>query len=588
MRKVIFVFLSLLLVIGGIAITSTPATAKSTDSLQPNAYSIAITEEEKALLEDILVEIKQARELAGDTGFRLFGSSEDNESLDRLKDIENMVKELQKLIAAGEKERALKYKYVIAEKLEELINFLPLAPANLTTAALATGASNPLYDELVRIRAKIEKLIAMETTVELTPLTPPDLVIARPPQAEKMLVYSVKFLCGPSFGQQGVQRGSYSTAINVHNPHNGTVYLYKKAVIALREDDPRGKISSFRKVELKADEAIDIDCIDIWSLLYPSRSEAAIESPSSLTTESISRLSSLTPVNSMIRFITGFVVIYSTAPLDVVAVYSASNPAGFSLDVEYISPSSRSLLPGTPPPQTTCPEGCVCLTRTEATEFGLELCAGQLTQCGTDENGEPMYCWQRSQASECPDGCFCMSPEKAAELGYVLCGGEKIKCGTDANGRDLLCFQRAPPEECPDACFCLTEAEAKRLGYVLCDGQRIVCGTDANGRDLLCFQRAPPEECPDACFCLTPLRARELGYVLCGEQAIKCGTDADGQDLFCYQKPTEQQVCPDNCFCLTDAEAKRLGYVLCGGQRIECGVNAAGLKLYCFEKRRQD
>jgi len=163
---------------------------------------------------------------------------------------------------------ALEIKYLIAKRLEELINQLPtVTPGTLTTATAAPSA-NPLYEELVRIRAKIDKLIAIEERGANCG-NPRTAGITRPPEMEKLIVYSAKFLCGPAFGNEGVQPGSYSTAINIHNPHNYTVYLYKKAVIAQREDEPRGKISHFRKVSLAPDEAIEVDCIDISSFFGP-------------------------------------------------------------------------------------------------------------------------------------------------------------------------------------------------------------------------------------------------------------------------------------------------------------------------------
>jgi hypothetical protein len=594
MKKALFVFVSVLLLAGAVVVPSDPVTAGSSPPPQADNARPAITEEEVQLLKEILDEWQIAKDLAGGGGFQLFGGSQDSDVPDRLDEIEDMVKELQKLMEAGEAERALKYKYVIAEKLEDLINYIPLAPTNVTTAAAATGAANPLYDELVRIRAKIEKLIAIEEkTVEITPVTPPPPDIQRPPEAEKLIVYSAKFLCGPSFGRQGVQRGSYSTAINVHNPNDAAIYLYKKAVVALREDEDRGTISKFRRVKLEPDEAIDIDCVDIWRLLYPTRDEEALRSAASLSTDNISQLSALTPVSSMIRFITGFVVIYSTAPLDVVAVYSASTPVGFSLDVEYLSPSTRGTLPYTPPPtteKTPCPQGCVCLTRTEAAEQGLQLCAGEATECGIDkETGELLYCWEKgSQDTECPEGCFCTSQDKAEEYGYVPCNGQKIKCGTDADGRDLLCYQRPAQEECPDACFCTTPAKAQELGLFLCDGKKIECGKDAAGNVLYCYQRTPHQGCPDACVCTTPDMAEELGYVLCGGKKILCGVDASGQEWYCYERGPQEEECPDACFCTTPEKAKLEGYILCGGERIECGKDATtGQTLYCYQKPSQ-
>ncbi|MDD5591175.1 MAG: hypothetical protein PHY18_04540, partial [Dehalococcoidales bacterium] len=292
--------------------------------------------DEEALREDILLELNQAKQYTND-----------QEILDFLDAIINRVRNLAWVEVSGSAEDALEAKYTIAKLIEQLINELPIASAGTTAATAAAPSDNPLYEELVRIRAKIEKLIAMETPPESVPPRPPE--IERPPHMERQLVYSAKFLCGPAFGGEGVQRGSYSTAINVHNPHNATVILHKKAVIANREDDPRGTISAFRRVELGPDEAIEIDCADIVDLLGSQQPPTRLTTPSLATagqpeeTESdlpTLDLTAIRPVTSLIGFIKGFVVIYATAPMDVVAVYTASTPVGFSLDVEYLTPST--------------------------------------------------------------------------------------------------------------------------------------------------------------------------------------------------------------------------------------------------------
>jgi hypothetical protein len=123
------------------------------------------------------------------------------------------------------------------------------------------------------------------------------------PTTERLIVYSAKFLCSPAFGKEGVQRGLYSMAINVHNHHNGTVYFYKKAVIANREDETRGRISDFHKVALGPDEAIEIDCIDVYSLLDPDpdkteETDLSQQIGTGLTTPSI-QTSSISPVSSL-------------------------------------------------------------------------------------------------------------------------------------------------------------------------------------------------------------------------------------------------------------------------------------------------
>ena len=74
MRKAVFVFVSLLLVAGAVVIPSDPVTAGSSSPPQADRASPAITEEELALLNEILDELKYAKDLVGGGGFQLFGS----------------------------------------------------------------------------------------------------------------------------------------------------------------------------------------------------------------------------------------------------------------------------------------------------------------------------------------------------------------------------------------------------------------------------------------------------------------------------------------------------------------------------------
>jgi hypothetical protein len=120
-------------------------------------------------------------------------------------------------------------------------------------------------------------------------------------------VYSVKFVCGlqlpnPSLvppSEPPVKPGNYATAVNIHNFHNGqTVTIAKKAVIANPEDQPPGAISPFRKVTLGPDQAVEIDCPDIVSLLA-------------------------NPLVGLPPFIKGFVEVISPVPLSVTGVYTA-------------------------------------------------------------------------------------------------------------------------------------------------------------------------------------------------------------------------------------------------------------------------
>lgn len=132
--------------------------------------------------------------------------------------------------------------------------------------------------------------------------------IGGPPGLNKgPCIYSVKFVCGlqlPIPGQvppsePPVKPGNYATAVNIHNFHNGqTVTIAKKAVIANPENQPPGQISKFQRVTLGPDQALEVDCPDIASLL-------------------------VNPTTVLPPFIKGFVEIISPQTLSVTGVYTA-------------------------------------------------------------------------------------------------------------------------------------------------------------------------------------------------------------------------------------------------------------------------
>ncbi len=576
MKKTMFIFISIILVTVLTAVFPANLVVARLAS-SPEIEIGTPAQQEEALVEDILYELNLAK-----------GMSDDDSIHSQIDNIIDMVRKLKWLELTNQTEDALRLKYIIAESLERLINELPLASTGMTTSLAAMPESNPVYEELVRVRAKIERLIVMETpSAEITPLQP---AIPELQRTERYIVYSAKFLCGPAFGGEGVQRGSYSTAINVHNPHEGTVYLFKKAVIANREDEPRGRISPFHRVALGPDEAIEIDCIDIGVLLGAGQEETDVttssqQTQSTLNTPSISS-ANIVPVSSLVRFVKGFVVIYSSAPLDVVGVYTASTPVGFSLDVEYLSPSTTATIPHTE--QSRCPAGCLCLTKQEAEESGYTaLCGGEVKICGYDETGNAMYCFEKPGTIRCPEGCVCLNPSKAEELGYPRCPQETRSCGYDDEGNALYCYLKSTGDECPEGCDCLSEVEAKRLGYNLCNDQQIFCGHDSDQSRMFCYEEPSEKECPQGCDCLTEVEAKRLGYDLCMGQKVLCGHDAAGSAKYCYDEPAGKE-CPQGCVCLTPAVAKRLGYDMCNNQQTICGYDTAGNALYCYEEPADD
>jgi hypothetical protein len=124
--------------------------------------------------------------------------------------------------------------------------------------------------------------------------------------------YAAKFVCGKSPGVV-VAPGVYFTAVNVHNPTYTRIRFRLKIAVALPGLKP-GPVSKFYDAELGPDEALEIDCPDIFKMA---------------------------PTDA--GFLKGFVVIESEVELDVVVVYTASGREGQveTLHTERVSPRSR-------------------------------------------------------------------------------------------------------------------------------------------------------------------------------------------------------------------------------------------------------
>ena len=123
-------------------------------------------------------------------------------------------------------------------------------------------------------------------------------------QVQQVRQYAAKFVCGKAGDQFNFAPGTYCTTINVHNPLlTGEISLNKKFAIA-EMNETAGKISPWFKKTLKADEAMQIDCRNIY-------------------------FHTGLPVGS---FVEGFVVIQipSVFELDVVGVYTAAGNTGVS------------------------------------------------------------------------------------------------------------------------------------------------------------------------------------------------------------------------------------------------------------------
>ena len=139
--------------------------------------------------------------------------------------------------------------------------------------------------------------------------------------------YAAKFVCGPS-GENPLQvvKGTYATAMNVHNPdlHQNVIFI-KKVAVAFPEQKV-GPVSWFVKAELGPDQAFEVDCPEMI------RMAASMGTPLPL-------------------FLKGFFVILTPMPLDVTAVYTARPTDGqvSTMDIEVIQPR---IMP-TPTPTAT-------------------------------------------------------------------------------------------------------------------------------------------------------------------------------------------------------------------------------------------
>ncbi|HXA17161.1 MAG TPA: hypothetical protein VN380_09230 [Thermoanaerobaculia bacterium] len=122
-------------------------------------------------------------------------------------------------------------------------------------------------------------------------------------QVQQVRQYAAKFVCGtPNPKQLNFAPGTYYTTINVHNPALTATIEFRKKFALAEVDEKPGKISQWFGAALRADQALQIDCRNIYAHL------------------------GITPGT----FIDGFAVIQLSPKqeLDVVGVYTAAPPGG--------------------------------------------------------------------------------------------------------------------------------------------------------------------------------------------------------------------------------------------------------------------
>ena len=79
--------------------------------------------------------------------------------------------------------------------------------------------------------------------------------------------YAAKFVCGKSEKEIELfsfAPGAYFTSINVHNPARTATVRYRKKFALAEPGEKGGRISKWIDGDLKADEAMQIDCVNIY------------------------------------------------------------------------------------------------------------------------------------------------------------------------------------------------------------------------------------------------------------------------------------------------------------------------------------
>ncbi|WP_447969782.1 S8 family serine peptidase [Nitrospira sp. M1] len=127
--------------------------------------------------------------------------------------------------------------------------------------------------------------------------------------------YAAKVVCGIQRDREDMRlaRGIYGTAINIHNPGEKPVTFDKTLALTFPPKEQRpGKVLRIATDTLGPGEALAVDCPDIQQRLFPNGFPTS--------------------------YIKGFVVIESSASVNVTGVYSAMNLQGEnpSIDVEQI------------------------------------------------------------------------------------------------------------------------------------------------------------------------------------------------------------------------------------------------------------
>jgi len=269
----------------------------------------------------------------------------------------------------------------------------------------------------------------------------------------------------------------------------------------------------------------------------------------------------------------------------------------------------------------TCPEGCVCLSDTNAkarygdyTRCSADICGYDVSAAtgALEATQVPKYCVKQATTTPvCPEGCTCLTDAKAKErygtytrCTAEVCGYETSTLTTAAYQIPAYCVKQGSTPVCADGCICISDEDAKLKGLTeRCDKSQNPCGyksVDATPTSaalripLYCYKiLTTTAVCKEGCYCLQEAEAKlKFGpnnYNRC--QADICGHDpsastANGIPKYCF-KPTITPTpsgCPQGCACTTNATAVEKRLTFCGGALTSCGYDENKQPLYCFEE----
>ncbi len=213
-------------------------------------------------------------------------------------------------------------------------------------------------------KSRITRVCSKITAVAaLCILASAGLVQAATDEMQTHYQYAAKVVCSllTPHRDGDLARGTYRTAINVHNPTDQEIVIANKVALAVQPGSDPGpfSVTPFKKTTLPPNGAVLFDCGNVAGFFCP-----------------------INGVCVDFAFLDGFVVIKSPVELDVVGVYTARHTEGEveSIDVETVQPKQISAavkLVSEDKPQRV--EKRLDYPRQQRSEYGKQFCGGIAT-----------------------------------------------------------------------------------------------------------------------------------------------------------------------------------------------------------------